>query len=148
MAANQKSTKRYFGELIIPPGPSLGKVVISAKTLTKKMGDRVLFENLSFDIERGTVLGIVGPNGSGKTTLLNILAGQDKPDSGQVVVGETVRMGFVSQHREHLDPKQTIVEAISGGHSTVDLGLEQPVPIRQYIAAFSFLGEAQKRLEV
>ena len=108
-------------EIYIPPGPRLGEVVIEAKQFSKAFGDKVLFEDLSFILPRGGIVGVIGPNGAGKTTLFRIITKSEKPDSGSFNIGETVKLGYVDQDRT-LDGNQTVWEAISDGNETVTLG--------------------------
>tara|TARA_R110002072_G_scaffold64203_2_gene159214 strand:+ start:52475 stop:54160 length:1686 start_codon:yes stop_codon:yes gene_type:complete len=130
-------------EIFIPPGPRLGDVVIEASHLSKAFGDKVLYEDLSFKLPPGGVVGIIGPNGAGKTTLFKILMGQEKPDSGDLKFGETVKLSYVDQGRE-LDPNQTLFEVVSGGTDQIDLG-GKLVNSRAYIARYNFAGEDQKK---
>ncbi len=131
-------------EIYIPPGPRLGEVVIECKGLTKSYGDKVLMENLSFSIPPGAIVGIIGPNGAGKTTLFRMIAGQEKPDSGTIRIGETVKMAYVDQSRDILDPEQTIWEVISEKRDTIQLGSRQ-VNSRAYVARFNFSGTDQQK---
>lgn len=109
-------------EIYIPPGPRLGDLVIRATNVTKAYGDKLLYENLSFDVPPGAIVGIVGPNGAGKTTLFRMIVGQEQPDSGTLEVGASVKLGYVDQSREVLDPKQTVWEAITEGNDQIVLG--------------------------
>jgi len=131
-------------EIYIPPGPRLGTLVIKAQNLVKTYGDRVLFENLSFDLPAGGIVGIIGPNGAGKTTLFRMITGQEKPDSGTITIGDTVRLAYVDQDRASLDPKKTIWEVISGGRDTIRLG-KLEVNSRAYVARFNFAGTDQQK---
>jgi len=131
-------------EIYIPPGPRLGNLVIKAQNLTKAYGDRVLFENLSFDLPAGGIVGIIGPNGAGKTTLFRMITGQESPDSGTITIGDTVRLAYVDQDRASLDPKKTIWEVISGGRDTIRLG-KLEVNSRAYVARFNFAGTDQQK---
>ncbi|HET8579938.1 MAG TPA: energy-dependent translational throttle protein EttA [Nitrospiraceae bacterium] len=130
-------------EIYIPPGPRLGDIVIEAKNLTKAFGDKLLFENLSFGLPRGGIVGVIGPNGAGKTTLFRMITGQVKPDSGTFKVGETVRLGYVDQDRT-LDGNKTVWEVISEGRDTVTLGKSQ-VNSRAYCGKFNFGGSEQQK---
>ncbi|MCP4913627.1 MAG: energy-dependent translational throttle protein EttA [Oligoflexia bacterium] len=130
-------------EIFIPPGPRLGDVVIEANNLSKAFGDKVLYEDLSFKLPPGGVVGIIGPNGAGKTTLFRILMGQEKPDSGDLKFGETVKLSYVDQGRE-LDPDATIFQVVSGGTDQIELG-GKLVNSRAYIARYNFSGEDQKK---
>jgi len=131
-------------EIYLPPGPRLGNLVIKAQNLTKAYGDRVLFENLSFDLPAGGIVGIIGPNGAGKTTLFRMITGQESPDSGTITIGDTVRLAYVDQDRASLDPKKTIWEVISGGRDTIRLG-KLEVNSRAYVARFNFAGTDQQK---
>jgi len=131
-------------EIYIPPGPRLGNLVIKAQNLTKTYGDRVLFENLSFDLPAGGIVGVIGPNGAGKTTLFRLITGQEKPDCGSLTLGDTVRLAYVDQDRASLDPKKTIWEVISGGRDTIRLG-KLEVNSRAYVARFNFSGTDQQK---
>ncbi len=132
-------------EIYIPPGPRLGDLVIRATNVTKAYGDKLLYENLSFDVPPGAIVGIVGPNGAGKTTLFRMIVGQEKPDGGTLEVGASVKLGYVDQSREVLDPKQTVWEAISEGNEQITLGGRQ-VNSRAYCARFNFSGSDQQKL--
>jgi len=132
-------------EIYIPPGPRLGKVVIEARGLAKAYGDKILFENLSFSLPPGGIVGVIGPNGAGKTTLFRLITGQEQPDRGEIRIGETVKLAYVDQERGSLDPGKTIWEAISDGEETVRLG-DREVNSRAYVARFNFSGAEQQRL--
>ncbi|HET6516466.1 MAG TPA: energy-dependent translational throttle protein EttA [Thermodesulfovibrionales bacterium] len=138
----EKSAKDM--EIYIPPGPRLGDVVIEADKVTKAYGDRILIEGMSFSLPPGGIVGIIGPNGAGKTTLFRMITGQEKPDSGTFRLGETVKLAYVDQSREALDPDKTIWEAISGGEETIQLGKRQ-VNSRAYVAKFNFSGSDQQK---
>jgi len=131
-------------ELYIPPGPRLGDVVIEAKNLTKRFGDRVLFENLSFNIPPGAVVGIIGPNGAGKSTLFKIINGYETPDSGDFRVGEAVKLSYVDQSRDALNGSKTVWEEISGGLEIMTIGTFQ-MPSRAYVGRFNFKGTDQQK---
>lgn len=130
-------------EIYIPSGPRLGTVVMVAENLSKSYGDKVLFENLSFSLPRGGIVGVIGPNGAGKSTLFKIIAGQVKPDSGSLVLGETVKLGYVDQNRL-IDDALNVWECISGGHETVLLGKVE-VNSRGYVSRFNFSGSDQQK---
>ncbi len=130
-------------DLVIPTGPPLGDKVARAVGLRKAYGDRVLFDDLSFELPRGGIVGITGPNGSGKTTLVKILMGLEKPDAGRVELGEKTRFCYVDQGRETLDPEKTVFEEISGGLDWVPVGGHR-VAIRSYLARFNFKGALQQ----
>jgi len=131
-------------EIYIPPGPRLGEVVIECRNVTKTYGDRILMENLTFSVPPGGIVGIIGPNGAGKTTLLRLITGQEEPDSGTIRVGETVKMAYVDQSRDILDPEQTIWEVISEKKDTIQLGNRQ-INSRAYVARFNFSGTDQQK---
>jgi len=131
-------------EIAIPPGPRLGDVVVEADHVTKAYGDRVLIDDLSFKLPRGGIVGVVGPNGAGKTTLFRMIVGQEKPDAGTLRVGETVKLAYVDQSRDALDPEKTVWEEISGGADTLALG-GRTVPSRAYVASFNFKGSDQQK---
>ena len=131
-------------ELVIPPGPRLGTLVVEAQGIAKAYGDRLLFENLSFTLPPGGIVGVVGPNGAGKTTLFRMIVGAEKPDRGTLRVGETVRIAHVDQSRDSLPDGQTIYEAISGGEEILDLGGRE-VNARAYCAQFGFTGADQQK---
>jgi ATP-binding cassette ChvD family protein len=133
-------------EIVIPPGPRLGDVVVVAEHLTKGYGDRVLIDDLSFAIPRGAIVGMVGPNGAGKTTLLRMILGDEKPDGGTIRVGETVITAHVDQSRDALDGAKTVWEEISGGADLLTLGKRQ-LNSRSYVASFNLKGaDQQKRI--
>ena len=135
-------------EIYIPPGPRLGKSVIEAKDLCKSMGDRVLVENANFLVQPGAIVGIIGPNGAGKTTLFKMLVGEEKPDSGTLSIGETVKFGYVDQNRASLEPGKTVYEIISGGNDFIKLGGRE-VNARAYCSRFNFQGgDQQKKVDV
>ncbi|MDO9565452.1 MAG: energy-dependent translational throttle protein EttA [Candidatus Desulfaltia sp.] len=131
-------------EIYIPPGPRLGKVVIQAENLSKAYGDRLLFEGLTFALPAGGIVGVVGPNGAGKTTLFKIITGLEKPDSGIINIGDTVKLACVDQERDTLKSDKTIWEVISGGNDIVKLG-EIEVNSRAYVARFNFSGSGQQK---
>lgn len=131
-------------EIYIPPGPRLGTVVIKAEGVSKAYGDRILFENMTFDLPAGGIVGIIGPNGAGKTTLFKMITGREKPDEGTITVGETVQPAYVDQERDTLDPNKTLWEVISGGHDTIKLGKIE-VNSRAYVARFNFSGTDQQK---
>jgi len=130
-------------EIYIPPGPRLGDIVIEAKNLTKAYSDKLLFENLSFSLPRGGIVGVIGPNGAGKTTLFLMITGLVKPDSGAFIIGETVKLGYVDQDRT-LDGNKTVWEVISDGKDTVTLGKSE-VNSRAYCGKFNFGGSDQQK---
>ncbi|MEK7789806.1 MAG: energy-dependent translational throttle protein EttA, partial [Planctomycetota bacterium] len=123
-------------EIYIPPGPRLGNLVIEADKVTKAYSDNILVEGMTFSLPRGGIVGIIGPNGAGKTTLFRMIIGQEKPDAGTIRVGESVKLAYVEQSRETLDPKKTIWEIISGGRDIIRLGSRE-VNSRAYVARFN-----------
>jgi energy-dependent translational throttle protein EttA len=131
-------------EIYIPPGPRLGKVVIEADKVSKAYGDRLLLEGMSFSLPPGGIIGVIGPNGAGKTTLFRMITGQEKPDSGAIRLGETVKLAYVEQSREVLDPEKTLWEVISEGKDTIELG-KRSVNSRAYVARFNFSGNDQQK---
>ena len=131
-------------EIYIPPGKRLGDVVIEAKGVAKTFGDKVLFEDLSFSLPKGGIVGIIGPNGAGKTTLFKLITGQEKPDQGNFKVGETVALSYVDQSRDHLSDKKSVFEEISDGLDLIKLG-EREVNSRAYVAKFNFAGPDQQK---
>ena len=131
-------------EIWVPPGPRLGDVVIEAKDLRKGYGDKLLFDGLSFSIPRAGIVGIVGPNGAGKTTLFRLITGEERPDGGSLRIGETVKLAYVSQSRDSLDPAKAVWEEIGGGEETIELG-GRARSVRAYAAAFAFRGSDQQK---
>lgn len=131
-------------QIIIPAGPRLGQVVLEAENLTKAFGDKLLFENLSFKLPAGGIVGIIGPNGAGKTTLMKIITGQEQPDSGSFRVGETVSLGYVDQSRDALDDNKTVWQEISEGKDILTLG-KREVNSRGYVSQFNFKGPDQQK---
>jgi len=144
LLAEESSQKVDELEIFIPPGPRLGDVVIDVQNVSKAYGDKILFENLSFKLPKGGIVGIIGPNGAGKTTLFRLITGQDKPDSGSFKVGETVKLGYVDQSRDTLAPNSTVYQEISGGADTMKLGSRE-VNARNYVARFNFTGSDQEK---
>lgn len=142
---NQETEKRDRDlEIFIPPGPRLGDLVIEAKNLSKAYGDKLLMENLSFSVPPGAIVGLIGPNGAGKTTLFRIITGQDQPSSGSIRIGPTVKLAYVDQSRDVLDPNKNIWEMISEGLDTIRLG-DREVNSRAYVARFNFSGTDQQK---
>jgi energy-dependent translational throttle protein EttA len=135
-------------EIYIPPGPRLGGLAVESQSLTKAYGDKILMENLSFALPPGGIVGIIGPNGAGKSTLLRLITAQERPDSGSIRIGETVKLAYVDQSRDALDPEKTIWEVISEKQDTIQLGNRQ-VNSRAYVARFNFSGtDQQKKVSV
>ncbi len=133
--------------IYIPAGPRLGDVVVEAKGVTKSYGDKLLFEDLTFNLPKGGIVGVIGPNGAGKSTLFRLITGQEKPDSGSFKVGETVRMAYVDQKREGLNVENTVWQEISGGNEVLTVG-NREINSRAYIAKFNFHGaDQQKRVK-
>jgi len=131
-------------QIVIQIPERLGSKVIEVKNVTKAYGDKLLFENLSFTIPQGGIVGVIGPNGAGKSTLFRLITGQEVPDSGEVDIGETVRLGFVDQSRDDLDPNKNVWEEISGGADFMKLGKHE-TPTRAYVGAFNFKGTDQQK---
>jgi energy-dependent translational throttle protein EttA len=131
-------------EIYIPPGPRLGKVVIEAENVTKAFGDNILVENMSFMLPPGGIVGVIGPNGAGKTTLFRMITGQDKPDKGAIKIGDTVKLAYVDQSRDVLDPNKTIWQVITDGQEQVQLG-KHLMNSRAYVSRFNFGGTDQQK---
>ncbi|MEO8432067.1 MAG: energy-dependent translational throttle protein EttA [Acidobacteriota bacterium] len=144
LAAKGPEARGETQDLFIPPGPRLGDVVVRAEGVRKSYGDRLLMEDLSFDLPRGGIVGIIGPNGAGKTTLFKMIMGQEKPDGGKLVVGETVVASYVDQDRDRPDPKKTVHEEISGGLDKIVVG-KREIPSRAYVSMFNFKGSDQQK---
>jgi ATP-binding cassette ChvD family protein len=147
----ESEARRENLEIYIPPGPRLGDIVIEFKGVTKAYGDRLLLDNLDVSVPPGSLIGVVGPNGAGKTTLLRLIAGQERPDSGTVTLGQTVKLAYVEQLRDSLDAEKNVWEEISGGAETIQLGGASPsgsarkVNSRGYVSSFNFLGADQQK---
>ncbi len=139
---NEKRSEEL--EIYIPPAPRLGNVVIKAQNVAKGYGNRILMEDLSFALPPAGIVGIIGPNGAGKTTLFRMITGQEPPDKGTIRIGETVKLAYVDQSRDTLNPEKTIWEEISGGQDVVQLGSRQ-VNSRAYVARFNFAGPDQQK---
>jgi sulfate-transporting ATPase len=131
-------------EILIPKGPRLGKTVIHAEHLTKAFGDNLLIDDLSFDVPPGAIVGIIGGNGAGKTTLFRMIIGEEKPDSGTLTLGDTVKLSYVDQSRAELDPDKTVFEEVSGGLETLFFGRAEVNP-RAYLSWFNFRGSDQQK---
>ncbi|WP_139555943.1 energy-dependent translational throttle protein EttA [Methylotetracoccus oryzae] len=131
-------------EIYIPPGPRMGNMVVEVENVRKSFGDRLLVDDLSFRLPPGGIVGIIGPNGAGKTTLFRMIAGTEKPDSGTIRIGETVKIGHVDQMRDHLDDNKTVWEEISDGLDMVTVGTYQ-TPSRSYCGRFNFKGQDQQK---
>jgi energy-dependent translational throttle protein EttA len=142
---NQESERRREDlEIYIPPGPRLGDVVIDFHDVSKAFGDRVLIDNLDISIPPGSIVGVIGPNGAGKSTMLRMIVGSEKPDSGSVTIGDTVKLAYVEQLRDALDGEHTVWQEISEGNEILNLGRRQ-VNSRAYVASFNFLGSDQQK---
>ena len=141
-----KSQEQRSGpaQILIPVSERLGNVVVEADGLSKAYGDRLLFENLTFKLPPGGIVGVIGPNGAGKTTLFRLLTGQEKPDSGSLRIGDTVHMGYVDQSRDSLDPNKTVWQEISGGTDILEFG-KRTMNSRAYVGAFNFKGGDQQK---
>ncbi|MDA8084196.1 MAG: energy-dependent translational throttle protein EttA [Nitrospiraceae bacterium] len=139
---NEKLAKDL--EIFIPPGPRLGGVVIEADNVTKSYGDNVLVEGMTFSLPPGGIIGVIGPNGAGKTTLFRMITGQEKPDSGTIRIGDTVKLAYVDQARDALDPAKSVWEVISGGEDTIQIGNRQ-VNSRAYVGRFNLSGQDQQK---
>ena len=131
-------------EIHIPPGPRLGDLVVAADGLAKSFGERLLFEDLSFSLPPGAIVGVVGPNGAGKTTLFRLIVGDEKPDAGEVRVGDTVEIAYVDQARAELSPSNSVWTEISGGYDSIEIGSRE-VNSRQYVSWFNFKGTDQQK---
>jgi len=145
MAAEaDKNRKLDFEEIQIPPGPRLGTQVVEVSDLSKGFGDRMLIEDLSFSLPPNGLVGVIGPNGVGKTTLFKMIVGEEKPDSGSIRIGDTVRISYVDQLRSGIDPNKNVWEAISDGEAFIRVGHTE-IPSRAYVAAFGFKGPDQQK---
>jgi ATP-binding cassette ChvD family protein len=145
MAAEaDKMRKLDFEEIQIPPGPRLGNIVVEVENLVKGFGDRVLIDDLSFTLPRNGIVGVIGPNGAGKTTLFKTILGLEEPDSGNVKIGETVKISYVDQSRGGIDPKKSLFEVVSDGLDFMKVG-QVEMPSRAYVAAFGFKGPDQQK---
>jgi ATP-binding cassette ChvD family protein len=141
---NQKQDQQAAElEIYIPPGPRLGDVVVETKGVSKGYGDKLLYENVNFSLPKGGIVGVIGPNGAGKTTMFRMIIGKEKPDTGTIKVGETVKLGYVDQDRS-LDPTKSVYDIISEGHETIQLGKAE-VNARAYCARFNFAGTDQQK---
>ncbi len=143
LASQDRGERIFQNEIVIPPPPRLGNDVVIAEGLRKAYGDKLLFENLSFSLPRGGIVGVIGPNGAGKTTLFRMIAGQEVPDAGRLTVGETVRIAYVGQLRE-LDGDRTVFEEVSEGRETIEVG-KRELNARAYLASFNFRGADQQK---
>jgi sulfate-transporting ATPase len=147
LLAEEQQKREETIEISIPPGPRLGDVVVKAEHLRKAYGDKVLIEDLSFNLPRGGIVGIIGANGAGKTTLFRMITGQEKPDGGTLRIGETVKLAYVDQSRDTLDGAKTAFDEIAQGAEYLEIG-KRKVPARAYVAGFNFKGtDQQKRVK-
>ncbi len=144
MASKEYQKRNETNELFVPPGPRLGELVIEANNISKSFGDRLLFENLSFNLPRGGIVGIIGANGAGKTTLFRMMAGEEKPDSGELRLGETVNISYVDQSRDSLDDNKTVWQEIADEHDIMTVG-EFEINSRAYVSRFNFNGSDQQK---
>jgi sulfate-transporting ATPase len=144
LASKEFQKRAETQEIYIPPGERLGDLVVDVKNIAKSFGDRLLYENVNFTVPKGAIVGIVGPNGAGKTTLFRMITGEQQPDSGEVVVGESVKVAYVGQIRDTLDDKKTVWEEVSGGLDIMKVG-EYEMPSRAYIGRFNFKGSDQQK---
>ena len=144
LKANEERLKVAQSQIVIPPGPRLGDLVIEVEHLKKGYGDRLLIDDLTFRAPPGAIVGIIGPNGAGKTTLFRMITGQEEPDGGEIRIGDTVKLGYVDQSRDELDPDKTVWEEISGGDEVIRLG-NREVNSRAYVSSFGFKGADQQK---
>ncbi|MCE1228217.1 MAG: energy-dependent translational throttle protein EttA, partial [Firmicutes bacterium] len=144
LASEEGAQREQELEIYIPTGPRLGDVVAEVSAAAKAYGDKVLFENLSFEIPRGGILGVIGANGAGKTTLIRLLTGLETPDAGQIRLGETVKMASVDQLRQGLNVDKTVFEVVSGGYEMIELGGRE-INARAWLSRFGFRGEDQQK---
>jgi energy-dependent translational throttle protein EttA len=144
MVEEEQKATLETAQIVIPAGPRLGDHVITAEKISKGFGDRLLIDNLSFNLPPGGIVGVIGPNGAGKTTLFKMITGQDKPDSGTFSVGPTVKLGYVDQSRETLDANKTVWEELSGGLDIIKLG-NREISSRAYCGSFNFKGADQQK---
>ncbi|MDH2393963.1 energy-dependent translational throttle protein EttA [Streptomyces sp. HNM0663] len=145
MAAEAEKTRKLdFEEIQIPPGPRLGNVVVEVENLNKGFGEKVLIDDLSFTLPRNGIVGVIGPNGAGKTTLFKMLQGLEQPDSGTIKVGDTVKISYVDQSRENIDPKKTLWAVVSDELDYINVG-QVEMPSRAYVSAFGFKGPDQQK---
>jgi sulfate-transporting ATPase len=144
LLAQSQQQQDGVAQIVIPTPPRLGDLVIEVTGLNKSFGERMLIENLSFKLPPAGIVGVIGPNGAGKTTLFKMLTGQEKPDSGTVRVGDTVKMGYVDQSRDSLDPNNNVWQEISGGTDIIEFG-KRTIPSRAYVGSFNFKGPDQQK---
>lgn len=144
LSSQEFQQRQETNEIYIPPGPRLGDKVLEFNNVTKAFGDKLLYENLNFQVPRGALVGIVGGNGAGKSTLFRLISGQEQPDSGEVIMGETVQLATVDQSREGLQDTATVWEAVSEGQDILQIGTHQ-MPSRAYVGRFNFKGNDQQK---
>jgi ATP-binding cassette ChvD family protein len=144
MVNQQEREKQSFATIQIPPGPRLGQVVIEVSGLEKEYGDKVLFKGLTFKLPPNGIVGVIGPNGAGKSTLFKLITGQEKPDQGAIRLGETVKLAYVDQSRDNLQPNDTVWQAISGGLDVMKVGNRELIS-RAYVGSFNFKGGDQQK---
>ncbi len=144
LLAEDTSEKLDRVEIYIPPGPRLGDIVVEARGVRKAYGDNLLFDDLTFTLPRGGIVGVIGPNGAGKTTTFRMITGQEQPDAGTLRLGETVQIGYVDQSRDALEPGKSVFDVITGGEDELELG-KRKVPSRAYVSWFNFKGANQQR---
>ncbi|HWK74159.1 MAG TPA: energy-dependent translational throttle protein EttA, partial [Povalibacter sp.] len=145
LASQEFQKRNETNEIYIPPGPRLGDVVIEANNLKKGFGDRLLFDNLNFNLPAGGIVGVIGANGAGKTTLFRMITGQEKPDAGEIRVGPSVQLAYVDQSRQSLDDSKTVWQEISGGLDMITVGTYETAS-RGYVGRFNFRGAQQQQL--
>lgn len=144
LSSSDYQKRAETNEIYIAPGPRLGDLVIEANGISKAFGERVLYENLSFSLPKGGIVGIIGPNGAGKTTLFRLITGQEQPDAGTFRVGDTVKIAYVDQSRDDLDPNKTVFQEIADGHDIMTVNGYQ-LQSRAYVGRFNFKGEGQQK---
>ncbi len=144
LSSSDYQKRAETNEIYIAPGPRLGDSVIEASGISKSFGDRLLYENVSFNLPKGGIVGIIGPNGAGKTTLFRMITGQEQPDTGTFKVGETVKIAYVDQSRDDLDPNKTVFQEIADGHDIMTVGGYQ-IQARAYCGRFNFKGDSQQK---
>ncbi|SKA89304.1 ATP-binding cassette protein, ChvD family [Thiothrix eikelboomii] len=144
LSSSDYQKRAETNEIYIAPGPRLGDLVIEANQINKAFGDRVLYENLSFNLPKGSIVGIIGPNGAGKTTLFRMITGQEQPDAGEFRVGDTVKIAYVDQSRDDLDPNKTVFQEIADGQDLMNVNGYQ-IQARAYCGRFNFKGDAQQK---
>jgi len=147
LLAEESQKREETVEISIPPGPRLGDVVVKSEKLRKAYGDKLLFDDLTFNLPRGGIVGVIGANGAGKTTLFRMITGQEKPDGGTLRIGETVKLAYVDQSRDTLDGNKTAFDEIAQGAEILEIG-KRKIPARAYVAGFNFKGtDQQKRVK-